>query len=137
MILTNGNTFVLWSQNLRVGQEKKFCIGFTQENSIKNSVQDCLPYILVLMVRAIYCAPCPKVPWVLHEANMCCPCCMTVLVPSTSFSQVSWSVLWLRHQFVTDVTVWLINPNLSCSKNRKWKRKENKENKIKWKGKIK
>ena len=46
-----------------------------------------------------------------------------ILVPSTSFSQVSWSVLWLRHQFVTDVTAWLINPNLSCSKNRKKKKK--------------
>jgi len=29
-----------------VGQEKEPCIGFTQENSIENSVQDCLPYIL-------------------------------------------------------------------------------------------
>jgi len=30
----------------RVGQEKEPCIEFTQENSIENSVQDCLPYIL-------------------------------------------------------------------------------------------
>jgi len=36
---------VLRSQDLRVGQEKKPCIGFTQENSIKSSVQDCLSYI--------------------------------------------------------------------------------------------
>jgi len=36
---------MLQSQDLRVGQEKKPCIGFTQENSIENSVQDCLPYI--------------------------------------------------------------------------------------------
>ena len=49
-----------------------------------------------------------------------------ILVPSTSFSQVPWLVLWLHHQFVTDVTVWLINPNPSCSKNRKRKRKEKK-----------
>jgi len=39
---------VLQSQNLRVGQEKEPCIGFTQENSIENSVQDCLPYILLV-----------------------------------------------------------------------------------------
>jgi len=37
---------VLWSQDLRVGQEKESYIGFTQENSIENSVQDCLLYIL-------------------------------------------------------------------------------------------
>ena len=37
---------VLQSQDLRVGQEKKPCIGFTQENLIENFVQDCLPYIL-------------------------------------------------------------------------------------------
>ena len=27
-------------------QEKESCIGFIQENSIENSIQDCLPYIL-------------------------------------------------------------------------------------------
>ena len=37
---------VLQSQDLRVGQEKKPCIGFTQENSIESSVLDCLSYIL-------------------------------------------------------------------------------------------
>ena len=55
-----------------------------------------------------------------------------ILEPSTPFSQVPWSVLWLRHQLVTDVTAWLITPNLSYSKNRK-----KKKNKIKWKEKIK
>ena len=40
---------MLWSRDLRVGQEKKPCIGFTQENSIENSVQDCLPYILLII----------------------------------------------------------------------------------------
>jgi len=30
---------------LRVDQKKESCIGFTQENLIKSSVQDCLPYI--------------------------------------------------------------------------------------------
>jgi len=37
---------VLQSQDLRVGQVKEPCIGLTQENSIENSVQDSLPYIL-------------------------------------------------------------------------------------------
>ena len=57
-----------------------------------------------------------------------------ILELSTPFSWVLWSVLWLCHQLVTDVTVWLINPNLSCSKNRKEKKKKKKvkrENK-KW-----
>jgi len=62
--------------------------------------------------------------------------CHFILVPSTSFSQVPWSVLWLRHQFVTDVTAWQINPNPSCSKNRKLKEKKTK-NKIQGKEKIK
>ena len=77
-----------------------------------------------------------------HEYNMRPTCVIYVvrrhfiLVPSTSFSRVLWSVLWLRHQFVTDVTVWLINPNPSCSKNRKRKEKKT-ENKIQEKEKIK
>ena len=77
-----------------------------------------------------------------HEYNMRPTCVIHVvwrhfiLVPSTSFSQVLWSVLWLRHQFVTDVTAWLINPNLSCSKNKKLKEKKT-ENKIQEKEKIK
>ena len=37
---------MLQLKDLRDGQEEKPCIGFTQENSIENSVQDCLPYIL-------------------------------------------------------------------------------------------
>ena len=38
---------VLQSQDLRVGQAKESCIGLIQENSIENSVQDCLSYILI------------------------------------------------------------------------------------------
>ena len=38
--------YMLQFQNPRVDQEKKPCIGFTQENLIENSVLDCLPYIL-------------------------------------------------------------------------------------------
>ena len=36
---------LLQLKNLRVGQWEEPCIGFTQENSIENSVQDSLPYI--------------------------------------------------------------------------------------------
>jgi len=40
------NLWMLQSQDLRVGQEKKPCMGFTQENLIENLVQNYLPYIL-------------------------------------------------------------------------------------------
>jgi len=48
MTLEHIYTALLRSQDLRVGQEKESCIGFIQENSIENSVQDCLPYIIKL-----------------------------------------------------------------------------------------
>ena len=38
---------MLQTQDLRVGQADKPCIGLIQENLIENSVQDCLPYILL------------------------------------------------------------------------------------------
>jgi len=37
---------MLQTQILRAGQVNELCIGLTQENSIENSVQECLPYIL-------------------------------------------------------------------------------------------
>jgi len=37
---------MLQTQDLKVDQEKEPCIGLTQGNSIGNSVQDCLSYIL-------------------------------------------------------------------------------------------
>ena len=37
---------MLQTQVLSVGQVNEPCIGLTQENSIENSVQDGLPYIL-------------------------------------------------------------------------------------------
>ena len=39
---------MLQTQVLRVEQVDKSYIGLIQENSIENSVQDCLPYILEL-----------------------------------------------------------------------------------------
>ena len=44
---TRNRVLMLQSQDLRVGQVKKPCIELIQENSIENSVQDCLPYILI------------------------------------------------------------------------------------------
>ena len=38
---------MLQTQALKVGQVKESCIRLTQENSIKNSVQDDLPYIQI------------------------------------------------------------------------------------------
>ena len=81
-----------------------------------------------------------------HEYNMRPACvvyavwCYFVPESSTLFSQVPWSVLWLCHQFVTDVTAWLLNPNMSWSKNRKEKKrkkKKKKKKKNKVKGKMK
>ena len=37
---------MLQTQVLRVGQVIEPCIGLTQENLIKNFIQNCLPYIL-------------------------------------------------------------------------------------------
>ena len=45
---------------LRVGNKNNSCIRETQENSIEFQVQSSLPYILIPMVRANYCAPYPK-----------------------------------------------------------------------------
>ena len=39
--------YMLQSQDLRVDQVKEPCIGLTQENSIENSIQDCLSYIQI------------------------------------------------------------------------------------------
>ena len=48
-LLTISTTnYLLQSQDLRVGQVKELYIRLIQENSIENSVQDCLPYIQIL-----------------------------------------------------------------------------------------
>ena len=109
----------------------------TQENSIEIPLQSSLSYILLPMVCAHYCAPYPNWPCVEHEANMYYPCYIILLIldPFTKFSYISWSILWLCHQIVTDVTLWPINPNPSYSKN--WKLKNKLKIKIKNKRKNK
>ena len=76
---------MLWIKTQRVKSRNNPCIGVTQENSIEFPVQSSLPYILVPMVHANYCAPYPKWPWVLHEVSICCPCYMTLLCSRTFY----------------------------------------------------
>ena len=65
------------------------------------------------MVRARYCASCPKWPCVKHEANMWCPYCMMSLCSRTFYFLLSSSVINIvtTPSDVTDVTVWPITPN--------------------------
>ena len=69
--------FVLQLRNLSVGLGEEPCIGFTQENSIENSVQDCLPYIQIPNGLCELFLTYPKRPYVCLKVNMCFPCCMT------------------------------------------------------------
>jgi len=75
---------------LRVGYKNNSCIRETQENSIEILLQTSLPYILLPMVHANYCAPYPKQLCVVHEVNMWYLYYMISLVlePSKTFSQV-------------------------------------------------
>ena len=66
------SVLMLQIKDLRVGWWKEPCIRLTQENSIKNSVQDCLSYISNYMVHTSYCAPSPKLPYVSLKVNMHC-----------------------------------------------------------------
>ena len=51
---------MLWFKTQMAKSGNNSCIGVTQENSIEFLVQSSLPYILMLMVHANYCAPCPN-----------------------------------------------------------------------------
>ena len=115
---------------------KQFLYWVTQENSIEFLVQSSLPYILLLMVRANYCAPYPKWPCVWHEASMCCPCCITSLYSRTFYFILlnpvislvtTLSLMWQRD--------WLILTQfvLKIENEQKGKKKD----KIKWKVKNK
>ena len=72
-------TRILQTQALRVGQVKEPCIGLMQENSIENSVQDCLPYIQILTGPCKLFLAYPKWPCVCLKVNMHSPYCMTSL----------------------------------------------------------
>ena len=81
------NIFTVIILILRIGYKNNSCIRETQENSIEILLQTGLPYILLLMVCANYCAPYPKQPCIIHEVNMWYLCYMMLLVlePSTTF----------------------------------------------------
>ena len=108
-------------------QRSNSCIEKTQENSIESSLQNSLPYILLQMVHARYCASYPKWPCVKHEANMWCSYYMI------SFYSRIFYVLLLSPMVnavttpsdVTDVTLWPItsNPNPKVLKIEKLKNK--------------
>ena len=87
---------MLQSQDLRVGQEKKPYIGFIQENSIENSVQGCLPYILRPMVHATLLLAYPKQPCVCLKVNMCLTYSMIL------FFQNFLYLFSMTHDHVTD-----------------------------------
>ena len=76
---------MLWSLILKVGYKNNSCIREIQENSIESSLQTSLPYILLQMVRASYCASYPKWPCVEHKANMWYPCCMMSFCSKTFY----------------------------------------------------
>jgi len=79
--------FLEWDKGQTLILEK------TQENSIKSSLQNSIPYILVQMVYAGYCAPYPKLPYVKHEVNMWCPYCMMLLYSRTFYFFLSSSII--------------------------------------------
>jgi len=116
---------VLQSQDLRVGQVKELCIRLTQENSIENSVQDCLPYIQI-----------PNGLYKLFLAYSKWPCVLHIVWhhPSRTF-YILLCVMWLvtmSSDVTCYVTAWSChsNPNPS-SENRikkiNWKENRNKK----------
>ena len=95
--------WVLQIKDLRVGQWKESCIGLTQENSIENSVQDCLPYIQIPNGPCKLFLAYPKWPCVCLKINICITHCMTssfqnFLCPLTISSDVTYCVTaWSYH----------------------------------------
>jgi len=94
-----------------------------QENSIKSSLQDSLPYILLQIVCANYCVPYSKWPCVKHEANMWCSYYMTLFCSRTFYFLLSSSMINVVTTLldVTYVTVWQITSNPRVLKIEKWK----------------
>ena len=72
------NQVVLQTQVLSIEQANEPYIGLTQENSIENSVQDCLPYILIPNGLCKLFIAYPKQPCVCHKVNTYCTHYMTL-----------------------------------------------------------
>ena len=103
------------------------CIGLTQENSIENSIQACLSYILIPNGPCKLFLAYPKWSCVYLKVNMCFTCCMTSFFQNLLSSSICHVTFVTMLSDVTCcVTVWSChsNPNPS-SKNRI------KENKLK------
>jgi len=77
---------MLQIKDLRVGQWKEPCIGLTQENSIENSVQDCLLYILIPNSPCKLFLAYPQWPCVHLKVNMYTTYCMTLSLSECSIS---------------------------------------------------
>ena len=83
---------MLQSQDLRVDQEKKPCIEFTQENLIESFIQDCLPYIP--QTNGLYTTLAySKWPCVCFKTTICIAYSITLFLPkpSTIFYYGTWS----------------------------------------------
>ena len=110
---------LLQIKDLRVGQWKEPCIGLTQENSIENSVQNCLPYILIPNGLCELFLVYPKWPYVCLKINMCFTYCMMLSFQNLlhpSMCHVTWDcVIWC--DLLCDSMILSPNPNPS-SKNR-------------------
>ena len=104
---------LLQTQDLRDGQKSEPCIGLTQENSIENSVQDCLPYILIPNGLYKLFLAYSKWPCVCLKVNMCFYMLYDVILSEPSIS------FYVSCDVTCCITAWSCysNPNPS-SKNR-------------------
>jgi len=130
----NCNPTMLQFNGLRVDQRKESCIRVTQENSIENSVQDGLPYILITHGLCSTTLAYPKWPCVSLKANIWRLTYVKYMLwhhCSRSFYYIMW-VWWCDHdsiivwQFVTVTCDVTLDPNLSFKIENKLKRKNNK-----------
>ena len=71
--------------------------GVTQENSIENSVQDCLPYIQIPNGPCELFLAYPKWSYVHFEVNMCFPHCITSFFQNLLHSSMYRKTLWPCH----------------------------------------
>jgi len=127
---------LLWLKTL-VLDRRRTLYGFTQENSIKNSVQDCLPYIQIPNGPCELFLAYPKWLCVRLGINMCFPCCMTssfqnLLHPSMCHvtlwpCHLMWPAMW-QHDLVT----LTLTPVLKIEYRKiNWKENKNKNGKRK------
>jgi len=110
---------MLQIKDLRVGQWKEPCIRLTQENSIENSVQDCLPYILIPNGPCKLFIAYPKWPCVCLKVNMWFTHYIMSSFQNLLYPSMCYVTVTMSSDVTCCVTVWSrhSNPNPS-SKNR-------------------